>query len=86
MITIFNRKEIYITHSMIEQAKIRDILSGNDIRYYVKTINRMSPSPFSRGTRGMGSFGQNMDLNYEYTFYVHRKDYDKAKYVINKII
>ncbi len=83
MITIFNRKEVYLTYSMREQAKIRDILSRNNIKYHVKTINRMSPSPFASGTRARaGSFGQNTDLNYEYIIYVHRKDYEQAKYVI----
>lgn len=85
MITIFNRKEITLTYSMSEQAKIRDKLSQGNIKYYVKTINRMSPSPFAGGTRSRtGSFGQNMDLNYEYIIYVHKKDYEEAKYVINK--
>jgi len=85
MITIFNRKEIYLTYSMSELAKIRDKLSQGNIKYYVKTINRMSPSPFARGTRSRtGSFGQNMDLNYEYIIYVHKKDYKQAKYVINQ--
>ena len=45
----------------------------------------MSPSPFSSGMRSRtGTFGQNMDLNYEYIIYVHKKDYEKATYVINK--
>ena len=45
----------------------------------------MSKSLFSAGARGRrGSFGQNMDLNYEYIFYVHKKDYDTAKYIIGK--
>ena len=85
MITIFNRKEIYLTYSMSEQAKIRDKLSQANIKYYVKTVNRMSPSPFAGVRRSRtGSFGQNMDLNYEYTIYVHKKDYEQAKYVINQ--
>lgn len=86
MITIFNRKEVYLTYSINKQAEIRKILSQNNIKYSVKTINRMSSSPISRGTRRMGAVGQDMDLNYEYTIYVHKKDYDKAKYIINKII
>jgi hypothetical protein len=52
---------------MKEQMDIREALSNNNIDYYIRTINRMSPSMFSRGTRGRsGSFGQNIDLNYEY--------------------
>lgn len=85
MISIFNRKELCIVFSMEEQANIRESLSASNIKYYLKTINRMSPSPFSSGSRGRaGSFGQSMDLNYEYVFYVHKKDYDKAENIINK--
>ena len=85
MITIFNRKELYVTYSMSEQAKIRDKLSRSKTDYYVKTINRMSPSPFTSGIRSRTcSFGQNMDFNYKYILYVHKKNYEKAKYIINK--
>lgn len=70
---------------MKEQAEVKAILSQNKIKYFVRIINRMSPSPFSKGTRArMGSFGQNMDLNYEYIIYVHKKDYEQAKYLIGK--
>ncbi len=85
MITIFNRKELCVTFSLTEQADIREALSKSKIEYFIKVINRMSSSPFSIGTRGRrGSFGQNMDLNYEYIFYVHKRDYDTAKYIISK--
>lgn len=70
---------------MKEQAEIRDKLSQNNVEYSVRVINRMSPSSFASGIRSRaGSFGQNMDLNYEYIIYVHKKDYEEAKYVINK--
>lgn len=86
MITIFNRKELYITHSMKKQSEIRDALSDNNIDYQIKTVDRMSPSPFSIGLRGrVGSFGQNMNINYEYTIYVRKIDYDNAKLIINKL-
>ena len=69
MITIFNRRELCIVFSMTEQSDIKNILSKNNIDYRIRIVNRMSPSPFSMGTRRrFGSFGQNMDLNYEYIF------------------
>lgn len=87
MITIFNRKELCITFSMKEQSEIRCALSNNDIDYQIKTVDRMSPSPFSIGSRGrVGSFGQNMNVNYEYIFYVRKIDYDNAKLIINKLL
>ena len=86
MITIFNRRELYITYSMKKQSEIRDTLSSNHIDYQIKTVDRMSPSPFSIGSRGrLGSLGQNMDVNYEYIFYVRKADYDLAQFCINKI-
>ncbi len=31
-----------------------------------------------------GSFGQKMDLNYEYIFYVRKVDYENAKHAIHE--
>lgn len=85
MITIFNRREVYLTYSIDEQAKIRKKLAQNNIKYYIKTINRMSPSPIARGTRSVGTLGQKTGSNYEYIIYVHKKDYDQARYIISKL-
>ena len=83
MIHIFNRKEVSTVFSMKEQARIREVLSKNKIDYRIKTLNRTSSSPFPSGSRSRtGSFGQNMDIAYEYKFYVHKKDYDRAKSLI----
>lgn len=85
MITILNRKQLCTVFSMKEQSDIRQSLSMENIDYYIKTINRVSASGFSSSMRSrIGSFGQNMDLNYEYIFYVHRKDYERAKFIINR--
>lgn len=84
MITIFNKKELCITYSMKEQSDIRYALASNKIDYQIRTINRMSASPFSSGQRARsGSLGNNKDLNNEYIFYVRKVDYDNAKYAIN---
>lgn len=78
MITIFNRKELFITFSMKAQADTRAALKKNNIKYYLKTINMNSPSAIG-GTRGRGTFGQNLDMSYEYIFYVHKNDLERAK-------
>lgn len=79
MITVWNRKVVFITFSMESQAKVRDILEHNGIRYYVKVVNRRSASPLGNGTRSrMGSFGEDSSFSYEYIFYVHRKDFELA--------
>jgi hypothetical protein len=44
MITVFNRREVYNGFSMQEQAKVRDILAQNGIRYYTRVVNQVSPA------------------------------------------
>ena len=46
MITVLNRKELFITYSIKKQSEIRDALYNNNIDYRIRTVNRMSPSPF----------------------------------------
>lgn len=85
MITIFNRKELCTTFDMKEQARVRDILAGNNIDYSVKTINRMSTSPVASGERGRtGTYGQNSENMYEYIIYVRKADFEKAMNVVGK--
>lgn len=76
MVNILNRRELILTQSMKRQSEIRAILSANGIDYQLKTL---SP-PNQRGHRG--SLGINSDCSYEYRIYVHKKDYEKAKYLI----
>ena len=37
MITIFNRKELAITYSISEQARIRNLLAAEGIKYIIDT-------------------------------------------------
>lgn len=83
MITIFNRKELTTTFSMEQQAKVRNILSQNNIKYIVKTVNRTTSSVLGTTRSKTGTLGQNIKLSYEYIIYVHKNDYDKAKSIIN---
>ena len=80
MLTILNRNELMSTFDRAEQAKVRNILSDNNIDYEVKTIDRKNPSPVPMpGTRAYtGSFGEKPELEYEYTIYVKKTDYDAA--------
>ncbi len=82
MLTIFNRKELISTLSMKHQSEIRKELQVNGIKYKCKVINRNSASPFSSSRVRTGSLGQNMDIAYEYTFFVHKQDYERAKNLI----
>lgn len=84
MLTIFNRKELTITYDMKRQADVRALLLQHGIGYDVHVTNRRSPSPLSLGSRGiLGTFGESLQLEYEYRIYVHRSDYDRAFAIIN---
>lgn len=85
MITIFNRKELTVTFDVNEQAQIRTLLAGEGIDYSVKTVNRLSSSDFSAGSRvRTGTYGQNTGAMTEYVFYVRKTDYERAEYLLRK--
>jgi hypothetical protein len=84
MITIFNRKELCITFSMQEQSEIREKLKNNKIKYYLKTINRNSPSAFGDTRARSVTLGQKMELAYEYIFFIHKDDLAQAKGIVRK--
>ena len=79
LITIFNRKEIFITYDANEQLRIRNLLRDNNIEHYTACKGR---NDHNRGRTG--SFGINMSCNYEYKIYVKHRDYEKAVLAINK--
>mgnify|MGYP005763498059 CR=1 FL=1 len=80
---VFTRKELISTFSMTEQAKIREILSANNIEYTMKTVNRKSPSPMAAGSRATtGTLGENLQAELEYIFYVRKGQYENAKSLI----
>ena len=77
MITIFNRRELFVTYSIKRQAEIRDRLSEKGIDYSIRTVSRSAKFDGIR-TGGLGTLGQMMEYDTEYIFYVHRKDYEYA--------
>ena len=79
MITIFNRKEIFITYDPNEPLKIRNLLRDSNIEHHTKCKGR---NDHNRGRTG--SFGIDMSCNYEYKIYVKRSDYEKAVHAINE--
>lgn len=82
MITVFNRREVYCGFSMQEQARVRDILAQNGVRYYTRVINQLIPGTFINTRAEIGSFGDNVNYMYQYYIYVHKKDYEKARGLI----
>ncbi|WP_352400484.1 hypothetical protein [Anaerotignum sp.] len=77
MITIFNRKELFITNSMEDQARIRDLLSAHNIDYTISTFGNLWRSE-ARGYPGMNNMAQT-----EYFIYVNRSDYDQAVAILD---
>ena len=85
MITVFNRKELIVTFDMKEQSRIRTLLVEGGIDYSVKTVNRLSASPFSAGSRARtGTYGHNTEAMIEYVIYVKKADYERANRAIHK--
>ena len=86
MITIFNRKEIFVTFDMNKQAEIRYLLQGESIDYVIRTKNRTGTMLVRGGTTRAytGTYGNQQMMDYEYHIYVHKDDYDKALGLIHK--
>ena len=83
MISIFNRKELFITYDMKKQSEIRSVLQNNNIEYKVNVKNILSPTPMRSGSRAhTGSVGIDPSKSYEYKIYVKASDYKKALYLI----
>ena len=82
MVTIFNRRELILTLSMERQAEVCAILSTNGIDYQVKTTNLKNQQTLDSRRAHAGSSGIFSDHSYEYKIYVHKRDYEKAKYLI----
>ena len=79
MITIFNRKELFITNNTQKKSTICTMLNSMGINYDVKVKDIANPSPMMAGSRSRtGSFGVNSACSYEYKIYVKKDDYDKA--------
>lgn len=78
MITIFNRKELFVTFNMEQQGLIRDRLKANNVDYRIRVVSGGSSSR----TR-INHFGGHTSLDTQYIFYVKKKDYDEACAVIN---
>lgn len=79
MITILNRREVFMTYDLQKMAMARDLLDREKIKHDYKVINRNSPSVMSDTRARTGTFGQNPNLMREYILYVNKKDYDYAK-------
>jgi hypothetical protein len=74
MITIFNRRELYLTNSLEQLTQIRNILEGNNIRYKAIIAN-------SSGVPA--TYGAATYLNY---IYVHKRDFEDAQMLVSSVL
>ena len=81
MISLFNRQELCITSDLERQAFIRDVLSANGIDYKV-TFYRAGRT-LMRG-HNQTTVGMNTEHTDQYTIYVKKDDYEKAKHLISE--
>lgn len=77
MITIFNRRELFVTLSMEKQLEVRQLLSEAGIDYVLRTKSLT-------GGGHSGQFGIHSSVALEYRFYVHKEDEERARHVINR--
>ncbi|HCT63456.1 MAG TPA: hypothetical protein DIC19_05090 [Erysipelotrichaceae bacterium] len=82
MITIFNRKELFITLDMAKLTRVKEILSSNQIDYRIKTTNLQSASFVGSSRSRTGSFGVNQTYSYEYRVFTHKADHARASHLI----
>jgi len=79
MITILNRRELTTTFSLEKLGRITGRLDQERVPYRVHTIGRQNAALSGASRSRTGSFGVNPDLDRQYTIYVHRRDLEKAR-------
>lgn len=82
IIFLFNKEEIYIGYSIEEVSKIISTLTENNIKYEHKVLSLLS----SDERFSLRRVNLNMDYETQYTISVKESDYEKAKYLVNKIL
>lgn len=84
MIMFWNRSLVYRGRNVAESARIRDLLSANNLDYTWKVHNRSSKwSGRYGGGTVRSQFGSVGDRDpYEHEIFVHKKNYELAKALI----
>jgi predicted transcriptional regulator YdeE len=84
---LFNKENVYIGYSIEELSKVRGPLEKEGIKHSYKVVNHSGQWP-GRGTRRgkFGSYGIDMDYEKQYAVYVHRKDFEKVKHLVDRAL
>lgn len=85
MITVLNRKEVHVGHSVEKFNKARIILKNNNIDYIYKLLEQKSAYLFSSRRARQGTYGEDSNYSIEYYIYVHKKNYAKAMYLLKDL-
>ncbi len=72
-------------NSMAEYARVKRTLAENGIRYGTRISDQSSPSAFGSDRARLGTYGLNLSVLKLYYVYVHKNDYDRAAYLINRM-
>ena len=83
MITILNRKEVAVTCSMEEQARVRDALAAAGIPYTFTTADTQARDTRT-GVRPADWIGGRTKSTIEYRIFVKKTDYESAMQAISK--
>lgn len=79
VVTFINRKELLCTYDLSLASRVVHALSETQIPYQIKT--RFTGS-MNRKTGSLKSVGEQIQHEVENKIFVHRKDIERAKYVI----
>ena len=82
MLTIFNRRELFVTFSEETLSTLKSVLTDAGIPFHTKYH-----APFGRmNNHARGMAFQNSDTSREYKIYVHVNDYDRAFAAIQTVL
>lgn len=85
MITVWNRKEVYVGYSIERCTEAREELSRNDILYTYKVIDRNNSQIMGTSRSNRGRWGEDTKYSYTYYVYVHKRDYEFASFIIGRL-
>ena len=79
MITIFNRRTVYLGFDMKAYADMKDRLDAMGIKYKTSVKNRGSALGRGKGRGTSLDVGRDFDQMYQYEIWVHADDYERVK-------
>lgn len=82
---IWNRKEVFVTHSLPQFNRVRDYLDISKVENKYRVFNRNSAYLIGSRRARTGSFGEKFEHTNTYYIYVHKKNYEIASSLLKRI-